>query len=699
MRIANACACLTWAMFAAISGAADEVATVVADEIVYSAAEKKFVARGNVVATWQNEQFKANEISYDGELLKARGPLEFSDEQGSSIIAEYGEISADFRDALLEGVELLLEGRIQIDAEQLVRSDGRYLRLDGAMATACRICREGSRPLWHFRARSIVHDAENDRIYLRNSRFYIGNTPIFYFPWMRIPAPSVERASGFLFPTLEFSNEIGVGLAVPYYLTLGDHADMTFTPELTTRSYQALAVEYRRRFRTGQTELDASIALNDPDLPFRRWHINSTSEFSLDNEFKIKATGERVSDPDYLEDYDISSKSKIENEIRVERRQPRSSFEATVTEFEFLDESPPSSGSPLLVQDLRWKKDFGTGAYGWRTALEAGVASYRNFQVKGGDDNEVVRTFARLRTSRDWAFSSGVRASVSGEVLAKAYSFAALPDADIGYANPSLSGELRWPWIHGSDRKREVFEPIIAVAWSPRKQVRNSNLDSTLVEFDDTSFHVPSRFPGIDAVEQGLRVNYGLRYASRNPGKLNSDVFVGRTYQREPTAQFRAGSGLDSMHSNWTAAFDFEVSEKFSFRQKILADNDLSPVRTDAILGLALNDYGVSIRRSWERSGFAENFGEATNHWLVKTEYPLAGNWSGSVGVKYDVNKFSDRRLDFNFNYAHQCLDIRLFLSHQLPSAGLDRTKTGFGLSVKLAGFGEGTAGSSESCG
>ena len=89
---------------------------MVADEIVYSAAEKKFVARGNVVATWQNEQFKADEISYDGELLKAQGPLEFSDEQGSSIIAEYGEISADFRDALLEGVELLLEGRIQIDA-------------------------------------------------------------------------------------------------------------------------------------------------------------------------------------------------------------------------------------------------------------------------------------------------------------------------------------------------------------------------------------------------------------------------------------------------------------------------------------------------------------------------------------------------------------------------------------------------------
>ena len=125
----------------------------------------------------------------------------------------------------------------------------------------------------------------------------------------------------------------------------------------------------------------------------------------------------------------------------------------------------------------------------------------------------------------------------------------------------------------------------------------------------------------------------------------------------------------------------------------------MSPVRIDAIIGLALNDYGVSVRRSWESSGFAENVGEATNHWLVETEYPIVGNWSGSIGVKYDVNKYSDRRLDFNFNYAHQCLDVRLFLSHQLPSAGLDRTKTGVGLSVELAGFGEGVAGSSGSCG
>ena len=699
MRIAIACACLIWTILAATAGVANEVATVIADEIIYSAAERKFVARGNVVATWRNEQFKASEINYDGKLFRAQGPLEFRDEFGSSVIADYGEISADFRNALLNGVELLLEGQLQIDAEKLERDDGRYLRLDDAMATACRVCREGGRPLWHFRARSILHDAENNQIYLRNSRFYIMNTPVLYFPWMRIPAPSVQRSSGFLFPTMEFSNEIGFGLAVPYYLTLGDHADMTLTPELTTRSYQALALEYRRRFRTGQTELDASIAFNDPDTPLNRWHVNSTSEFSFDNGINISAMGERVSDPDYLSDYDISSKSKIENEIRIERRQPRSVFEASATKFEFLDDLPPSSGSPLLVQDLRWKKDIGTDALGWRTALEAGVASYRNFQVLGNDDNEVVRTFARLTTSRDWAFSNGMRASVSGELLAKAYSIAARPNADSAYANPTLSAELRWPWIRTSNRKREVLEPVLAVAWSPRKQVRNSNLDSILVEFDDTSFHASSRFPGIDAVEQGLRVNYGLRYAVRASESLNSDFFIGRTYQREPAPQFRAGSGLDSKHSNWAAALDFEVSEKFSFRQKILADNDLNPLRYDAILGLDLNDYGVSVQRSWEKTGFNENIGGATNHWLVKTEYPLAGNWSGSINVKYDVNKHSDRRLDFNFNYAHQCLDVRLFLSHQLPSAGLDRTKTGLGLSVELAGFGEGTASSSDACG
>ena len=683
----------------AAAGVADEVATIVADEIVYSAADRKFVARGNVVATWQDEQFKANEISYDGKLLKAEGPLEFSDELGSSIIADYGEISADFREALLDGVELLLEGRIQINAEKLVRDNGRYLRLVDAMATACRVCRDGSPPFWHFRARSIVHDAENNQIYLRNSRFYIRNTPVLYFPWMRIPDPSVKRTSGFLFPTIEVSDDIGVGLAIPYYVTLGDHADMTFTPELTTRSHHALAIEYRRRLRTGRTELDASIALNDPAFARNRWHINSTNEFNFDNGFNVEATGERVSDPDYLEDHDISSKSKIENEIRVERRQPRSVFEATATKFEFLDGLPPSSGSPLLVQDVRWKKNFETDAHGWRTALETGAASYRNFQAEGSYDNEVVRTFARLTMNRDLEFSSGIRASISGELLAKAYSFAALPDADVAYSNPNLAAELRWPWIRKGNGKREVLEPIIAVAWSPRKPVRHSNLDSTLVEFDDTSFHASSRFPGIDAVEQGLRMNYGLRYALRAPGNLDSDFFVGRIYQREPTEQFGAGSGLDGNHSNWAAALDLEVDEKFSFRQKILADNDLNPLRFDAIFGLDSNEYGISVQRSWESPRFTEKTEEATNHWLVKTDYPLAGNWSGSLGVKYDANKYSDRRLDVNFKYAHQCLDVRLFLSHRLPSAKLDRAKTSFGLSVELAGFGEGTAGSSDACG
>ena len=56
--------------------------------------------------------------------------------------------------------------------------------------------------------------------------------PIFYFPKLSHPDPTVKRRSGFLVPTFTNSSNIGLGLDVPYFWDISDDKDLTFTPRM-----------------------------------------------------------------------------------------------------------------------------------------------------------------------------------------------------------------------------------------------------------------------------------------------------------------------------------------------------------------------------------------------------------------------------------------------------------------------------------
>ena len=54
--------------------------------------------------------------------------------------------------------------------------------------------------------------------------------PLFYIPYLSTPDPSVKRKSGFLMPSIGYSNRNGLETTIPYYFTTEDKSwDSTFT--------------------------------------------------------------------------------------------------------------------------------------------------------------------------------------------------------------------------------------------------------------------------------------------------------------------------------------------------------------------------------------------------------------------------------------------------------------------------------------
>ncbi|MEO0634278.1 MAG: LPS-assembly protein LptD, partial [Pseudomonadota bacterium] len=227
-------------------------AILVADEIVITA-DRELIASGNIEAFQGTTRMTAQRISYDPdtETLLITGPITIDDGNGAVILADQAQLSRDLQDGLLTGARLVLDDQLQLAAVQMNRVGGRYTQLYKTAVTSCRICENDPRPpLWQIRAKRIVHDREAQQLYFDEAQLLWRNTPIFYLPRLRMPDPTLDRASGFLFPEVTSNSRLGTGIKVPYFIKLGNHRDLTLTPYLSNQT-RTLEFRYSRPFAAG----------------------------------------------------------------------------------------------------------------------------------------------------------------------------------------------------------------------------------------------------------------------------------------------------------------------------------------------------------------------------------------------------------------------------------------------------------------
>ena len=68
----------------------------------------------------------------------------------------------------------------------------------------------------------MTHDKKSKTIFYDNAIIKIYDIPIFYFPKLAHPDPSVDRRSGFLNPSYSDTKNLGSSLSVPYFLAIDE---------------------------------------------------------------------------------------------------------------------------------------------------------------------------------------------------------------------------------------------------------------------------------------------------------------------------------------------------------------------------------------------------------------------------------------------------------------------------------------------
>jgi len=167
---------------------------------------------------------------------------------------------------------------------------------------------------WAIHSNKIDLDPSQGFGEAQNAVLKIGAVPVFYLPWMSFPIDD-QRRSGFLFPTLVRSSQMGLDISTPYYLNLAPNYDALITPRFTEFGGTTLGTKIRHMNANTEQSLYFNWALSDPNSTQQRWlaefdHKGQISP-SLSSSIHIK----RVSDANVFDDFDLTRATNETNSL------------------------------------------------------------------------------------------------------------------------------------------------------------------------------------------------------------------------------------------------------------------------------------------------------------------------------------------------------------------------------------------------
>lgn len=690
---------------------AQDMATLIADRVAITG-DSTLIAEGGVEVLYMGRRLRASRIVYDraADRLTIEGPITLTDETGSFILASQAELSADLSDGVLTSARMVLNQQLQIAAARMMRLGGRYTQLSDTVASSCQVCSLDPVPLWEIRARRVVHDQLERQLYFDRATLRLAGVPVFYIPRLRMPDPTLTRATGFLMPSLRTTSGLGTGLKLPYFVAIGDHRDLMLTPYLTSKDARTVELRYRQAFRAGRIEVNGALSYDNLRPGERRGYVLATGTFTLPRDFDLSFRLETVSDPAYLLDYGISQKDRLDSRIEVTRTRRNEHISARLIRFQSIRAGESNATLPSVVGDLTFHRRFSGGPLGGESGLR--FQTHGHFRSSSdpldsdgdghADGRDLGRVSLRLDWRRNWVLPLGVIGSALGEVTGDIYQIR--QDAVYQGSTSRLDGaaalELRWPWVGaGANGASHVIEPVAQLVISPRDAVALPNEDSALVEFDEGNLFALNRFAGSDAYEHGARANIGLGWTRYDPAGWSLGVTVGRVIRAEDLGQFGLASGLDGSNSDWLAATQLSLAGGVQITNRLLLDDGFDLTKAELRMDLNRERYGLSSSYVWMVADASENRTINTSELYLDGRYAVTPNWTGMATGRYDFVADRATSAGLGLEFRNECLKVDLSLSRRFTSSTSVKPTTDFGLAVDLLGFGSGTkAGPARTC-
>ncbi|MGH6944102.1 MAG: LPS-assembly protein LptD, partial [Geminicoccaceae bacterium] len=553
-------------------------------------------AQGNVVVIRGDRRLLADVLTYDekADQIEAHGNVILLEPSGEAVFADQVTLSGDLGTGVIDQLRARLQGDALFAAVKARRTEGRRTELDRAVYSPCPLCADPSKPpLWQIAAERVTHDQESKTITYRNAFFELWGVPVLYTPYFSHPDPTVKRKSGFLAPSFGSDSALGLMVQTPYFFNLAPNYDLTLAPIFTTNQGPVLTGEYRHLLRSGRFDLAASgtyaTAGNSGQASAGdefRGHLQGEGRFRLQNRWRWGYDLFVTTDDTYLRRYDFSNENVLTNRLYSERIWDRNYAAINAYGFEGLRDFDDQGMIPLVfpLAELDWTSE--PWRWGSRFNLDGSLLG-----LTRTDGLDTRRLSGGANWELPWAGPLGDQYRLRLGVHGDFYQLDGDPETfeDNGTSvesrlYPRATLEWSWPWIADGMPFTPIVEPVVSATWT-LEDLDDQNIpneDSQDLEFDDTSLFEPSRYPGLDRVEDGSRLNYGLRFSAfGDSGGVLSGLF-GQSYALQQDSGLDPSTGLDGNFSDYVGRLDLSPDRWLNLRYRFRLDRDsLSLLRNE----------------------------------------------------------------------------------------------------------------------
>ncbi|MEM5474971.1 LPS assembly protein LptD [Pacificibacter sp. AS14] len=677
-------------------------AALLADYVNFTGAQ--LIANGNVEVYYDDIRLSAERITYDRDTgsLNIDGPIYLSQNGGDTVVlASAAELSSDLRNGILTSARLVIDQQFQLAAASMERIDGRYTRLAKTVSSTCKICEGSSVPLWQIRASEVIHDSEARQLYFTDAQFRLWDVPIFFLPRLRLPDPTLERATGFLVPVFQNNSTIGTGIQIPYFITLGDHRDLTVSPFLATQA-RSLDLRYRQSYQNGTLEINGALGTDDTDNGLRGyifanglWDVGNDLQFGID----LRAT----SDISYLQDYDVYDGDRLSSRMWLERYGSDTALDAQLIHIRTLRDSEVDIEDtlPFLLGDASYKHVFSPQNLGGTAWVElSAFGSYRTSDTDV-DGMDVLRTSAEAGWKNSVIWGPGIRVDGMVSTVVDAYSIWQNSNYEdqVGRITPGAQVRLSYP-LERTTRTgaHQVIEPIVQLSWSQSYGGDVPDSDSILTEFDAGNFLALSQFSGSDRRGVGARGAVGVKFSHQGQ-ELSYGVTLGRILSSESDSDYTDASGLSGMSSDLLIDAFAQLNNTLNLSSRALLDNDLSVNKWETRLDLLRKRYSLGLVHSYVQADEDEDRDTDLAEVSMDSTVKLNDRWTATADYRYDFDEAQTTSTGIEFEYANECASVTLGVSRDYEDSDATDLTTSYSLSVGFGAFGTQSSSSQGTCG
>ncbi len=634
---------------------------------------------GNVIIEQPGRKVVADKISIDKTqtYAKAQGHVQLAQ---NGLVTQSNNVNYNLKTQMgqLENSLYIVEQQhAHGSASKIERASNDVLQFENASYTTCP---PSSSPTWQIRAKKIELNQTTGRGVTKDTKLYVKNVPVLAVPYFNFPIDD-RRTTGVLTPSIGYTNDGGLQLAVPVYLNLAPNYDATLTPRYLGGRGAMLDSEFRymtEQFGQGIVwggYLPSDNQYNDQDRKdfhlLHAWKINPYLSSNLEYNY--------ASDKDYFADLNSNPDSSTAlnlrraAELRYKNQIPGFKALLKVEEFQTLDPTVKDEDKPYARLPQLLVNYVGGNPQGFQYELNNDTAY---FTKPINDDSTALETSGtriynafslRYNYRSPWAFAIP---EVSLRSVNTYFDKASRLNRNIEAGSyddsavvPQFSVDTGLTFEREGDFLQTI-SPRLFYAYAPYKnQTDYPNFDTIAASVNYDQLFNTSRFYGHDRLDDNNFASVGISYSLFDRiGLERLRTSVGQSFYFQDRRVLLNVN--DQVQKDSTSGPILSISSQLSNNITLAANNAWlpsgSPAQNDVQLYYTQPTGSLYNLGYFYRKDLAEQQ-KAYDQVVASFIQPIKDNWRILGHMQYDLKNNTSREYLLGLNYESCCWAISVY--------------------------------------